>query len=1321
MNVPDHIVKVPEHYESVKVVKVKVKKRQAVTPSTIVCTLEVPGHPKMNINGPGYGKVTMLCQEGCTLGSREGGVCGERIAAASASIPMVHMIPDLHVSESVAAEIALKDEESLLTARKLALLIDLDQTVLHTTTTPHAFRYKNVHRFNLAGCEMMYHTRFRPHLGKFLRRMVKRFQMHICTFGNRAYAHQLASILDPKRKYFCQRILSRDECFNPVTKSANLRALFPRGVHLVCIIDDRGDVWDWSPNLIQVQPYRFFPEVGDINGPPGRPLSMMPMPDFRVFNPPSPTGTSTSTDTSNSSDEEGPSSSNIPGALKTDLKSANETAEQSLDQPISLPKNVEETVSSRPSPEPSKLKEEPPVSVGQDVSLKSGESEKLKESPKCINAEAEAKFPTESSKSTGEEGVKLKCSAENASTKHKVEMMEEVLDYPPLCESPPPPPLPPVQSIFEMSEEALDAFDSDYLLRLEEILTEIHRRYYHAYDKYMAEVKQRKANNIPVEEGSRLSGIPHVANVMSQMRARVLGPNTHITLSGLTPRNRPACDSLAGQIALGLGATLHNRLRLPKQPLAVHSRAIGHRAFTTHLVACRQNTEKVMAARNFQTQWVTNPSQPSPLHIVSPRWLWASHFRWQRLPESQFPLDHDYSVHAFDPDANSPTAFHGKSPSHHHHRRRHHQHRFPLQHHHPFVGDDTEVVIKVANLSEKQELNSSMVRSAIESIEQELRDRRGPHRSHGEAQTERKHKRTISESIGTSGTPVIKRPCLRKSDGHLPLDEEIDLEGHSTSPSLSTTTDEEDVNRDEKEDGKERGTTDVELVKLPPSPTDVEDNPDSVAIISDSDEEGLDSTIGEDDDDDDDDDIDTDDEDEECKGVEEQESRELIDKREGQLNSSASGTTETDLQEEMRQYLPPPCPLEYAENPLLHMSPQAASQMLDEVEEAVMEEREERAASVPREMEDEVSSSSSSSSNSSFPDRRGKRGPEEDDDELEENDDEDEDDSQVEDRVAARRDLEQEERWLRIRQQLLLRRSGANRRALAKVERRLWEISRSGSVGGHFPLEMDRGRQGFLHQRSHHHYHRRSRHLPTDPSSRLSDELTDLREFNTCPEGYDYVDAERARELLRPETARQETRFDIHGRVGKGGEGSDDEAEDRGRTKRKKSRKKRRRRVIGAAGYLEASLFGSDPHPFQSSGQLLRHHLRRGILSGNHGTAQQGKMVSDARNFAPPSDFQGGGEIKVFPPVPRTTVKATQLRLCTTSQVVHPGHVTTGGRASQRTSHAGSAIDSELHTKVCVLLLPMCLCSLDKQIFAPMQSGTDNSMKWRTSLQKAVE
>src|SRR5690606_25031431 len=34
---------------------------------------------------------------------------------------------------------------------------------------------------------------------------------------------------------------------------------------MVVIIDDREDVWKWSPNLIKVRPYNFFVGIGDIN------------------------------------------------------------------------------------------------------------------------------------------------------------------------------------------------------------------------------------------------------------------------------------------------------------------------------------------------------------------------------------------------------------------------------------------------------------------------------------------------------------------------------------------------------------------------------------------------------------------------------------------------------------------------------------------------------------------------------------------------------------------------------------------------------------------------------------------------------------------------------------------------------------------------------------------------------------------------------------------------------------------------------------------------------------------------------------------------
>jgi hypothetical protein len=52
--------------------------------------------------------------------------------------------------------------------------------------------------------------------------MSKYFELHICTFGARNYAHMIAMFLDQDGKFFSHRILSRDECFNPNSKTANL-------------------------------------------------------------------------------------------------------------------------------------------------------------------------------------------------------------------------------------------------------------------------------------------------------------------------------------------------------------------------------------------------------------------------------------------------------------------------------------------------------------------------------------------------------------------------------------------------------------------------------------------------------------------------------------------------------------------------------------------------------------------------------------------------------------------------------------------------------------------------------------------------------------------------------------------------------------------------------------------------------------------------------------------------------------------------------------------------------------------------------------------
>ncbi|CAO4361821.1 unnamed protein product [Caenorhabditis nigoni] len=198
----------------------------------------------------------------------KGGRAGQRKEQATANVSMIHHVPELIVSDSLAKEIGSADETNLITTRKLVLLVDLDQTIIHTSDKPmsvDAEKHKDITKYNLHS--RVYTTKLRPHTTEFLNKMSTMYEMHIVTYGQRQYAHRIAQILDPDARLFGQRILSRDELFSAQHKTRNLKALFPCGDNLVVIIDDRADVWQYSEALIQIKPYRFFKEVGDINAP----------------------------------------------------------------------------------------------------------------------------------------------------------------------------------------------------------------------------------------------------------------------------------------------------------------------------------------------------------------------------------------------------------------------------------------------------------------------------------------------------------------------------------------------------------------------------------------------------------------------------------------------------------------------------------------------------------------------------------------------------------------------------------------------------------------------------------------------------------------------------------------------------------------------------------------------------------------------------------------------------------------------------------------------------------------------------------------------
>jgi RNA polymerase II subunit A-like phosphatase len=215
----------------------------------------------------------------------------------------LHDISGVKISNTEAARLDSESTTYLLERNKLALVVDLDQTIIHATVDPTVGEWmkdaknpnytalQDVVKFRLAtdgrailddgddkangdskkngetkpqhqeGC--WYYVKPRPGLQDFLTYLSKRYEMYVYTMGTRSYAESVCRLVDPQGIYFGARILSRDENGSLLQKS--LKKLFPMDTSMVVIIDDRADVWRWSPNLIKVVPFEFFVGTGDIN------------------------------------------------------------------------------------------------------------------------------------------------------------------------------------------------------------------------------------------------------------------------------------------------------------------------------------------------------------------------------------------------------------------------------------------------------------------------------------------------------------------------------------------------------------------------------------------------------------------------------------------------------------------------------------------------------------------------------------------------------------------------------------------------------------------------------------------------------------------------------------------------------------------------------------------------------------------------------------------------------------------------------------------------------------------------------------------------
>lgn len=510
----------------------------------------------------------------------------ESLDAARATINMVHDNVSLTVSQNEATRVEEEAKRRLLAAKKLSLVVDLDQTIIHATVDPTVEEWQNdednpnheavkdVRKFKLVddgpgarGC--WYYIKLRPGLKEFLENASKLYELHIYTMGTRLYAQNIAYIVDPERKIFGDRILSRDESGSLTAK--NLQRLFPVDTKMVVIIDDRGDVWKWSENLIKVTPYDFFVGIGDINSSflPKKPelktsikaAAAVAIPDPNrdlaegaTIKEPEPM---TNGDGSESSTEKSESSTGLVSAL-------------------------EQLVSMGGGDDPTTLQAQ---ATKQDETLAAQLQERpLLQKQKQLEADDEAAAAASTDGDNPNENTKGD-ETPSDSGKHRHNLLQ----------------------------------DNDTELQyLERSLRKVHTEFFDVYNQKLASIQggriaqlrgEKHAKKVAVnDKDADLKLVPDIKIIMPQMKLRVL-EGVSLVFSGVVP----------------LGTDIQN------SDIALWARTFGAQIFenitkrTTHVIAARNRTAKVRQA-----------ARRRKIKIVTTQWLFDSISQWQRVDEDSY-------------------------------------------------------------------------------------------------------------------------------------------------------------------------------------------------------------------------------------------------------------------------------------------------------------------------------------------------------------------------------------------------------------------------------------------------------------------------------------------------------------------------------------------------------------------------------------------------------------------------------------------------------------------------------------------------------------
>lgn len=516
----------------------------------------------------------------------------EQLDSSRATINMVHNNVSLTISENEAARADDEAKRRLLASKKLSLVVDLDQTIIQATVDPTVADWqkdehnpnhdavKDVRAFLLKddgpgnrGC--WYYIKLRPGLKDFLDNVSRIYELHIYTMGTRAYARNIADIIDPEHKIFGDRILSRDESGSSTAK--NLQRLFPVDTKMVVIIDDRGDVWKWSPNLIKVTPYDFFVGIGDINSSflPKRPGPKSSQKAATIAAP-------------KPRDDQAESSAEGVSELQTNGNTSQETETPSteLSEPPAT-NNIsalEQLVTMGGVDDPATRQAQ---TTRQDEALAAQlEDRPLLQKQKQLEAEDAATEST-AAKEDGEYDNTSPTEDSSDSDKPKHNLLQD--------------------------------HDRE-LSQLEESLHKVHSEFYDIYYRQISAAQGGRLGQLRggqkrklASENPDLDLVPDIKTVLPSVKSEVLG-GVVIVFSGVVPLGVDIGSTDSAILAKSFGARIEEN--------------VGRS--TTHVVAARNRTLKVRKAIK---------RGKGRIKIVSPQWLTDSINRWSKVDEKPYLLD----------------------------------------------------------------------------------------------------------------------------------------------------------------------------------------------------------------------------------------------------------------------------------------------------------------------------------------------------------------------------------------------------------------------------------------------------------------------------------------------------------------------------------------------------------------------------------------------------------------------------------------------------------------------------------------------------------